>query len=77
AALRDFLSGCRLLSGYPFPYPEFAQVIYAADAKAYTVDALCPNEVDGLAGFIAFAEVRRLPMARAWSAFLELAAEER
>jgi ADP-ribose pyrophosphatase YjhB (NUDIX family) len=60
--------------GYPFPYPEFAQVTYTAEAESYHADALHPDEVDGVARFVPLAEARRLPMARAWSAFLELAA---
>jgi len=48
--------------------------MYTAEAASFHPDALSPDEVDGVAGFVALAEARRLPMVRAWSAFLELAA---
>jgi ADP-ribose pyrophosphatase YjhB (NUDIX family) len=47
---------------YPYPYPDFLQVVYAATAEAYHADQ---REVDGYeldARFLPLVEVRALPL---------------
>jgi ADP-ribose pyrophosphatase YjhB (NUDIX family) len=61
-------------SGYPFPYPQFAQVIYAADALAHRPEAMMPDEIDGEAVFVPVAQAHEMPIPSWQRAFLTLAA---
>ncbi|MGD9890564.1 MAG: NUDIX hydrolase [Dehalococcoidia bacterium] len=58
---------------YTFPYPVFVQVVYTAAAAAHHPDAMCPDDNDGEARFLAVERALDLPMAAAWRAFLRLA----
>jgi 8-oxo-dGTP pyrophosphatase MutT (NUDIX family) len=59
---------------YPYPYPDFLQIVYAAVAEAYHPDQ---REVDGYeldARFLPIVEVRALPLSPIQRTFLEAAA---
>ena len=60
-------------SGYPYPYPDFFQVVYAAQARRFDPDG---RETDGYelgAKFQPIAEVQRLPLLPSERVFLSAA----
>jgi 8-oxo-dGTP pyrophosphatase MutT (NUDIX family) len=59
--------------GYPFPYPEFAQIIYTAEAVRHRPEAMVPDEIDGAAVFVPMAEAATLPISAWQREFLALA----
>ena len=59
--------------GYPFPYPEFVQVIYTAEAVAHHPEAIIPDEIDGEAVFVPVARAREMRISAWQRAFLHLA----
>ena len=59
--------------GFPFPYPEFVQVIYAAEAVAHHPGAMLPDEVDGEAVFVPIARAYEMRISRWQREFLKLA----
>jgi ADP-ribose pyrophosphatase YjhB (NUDIX family) len=60
-------------SGYPFPYPQFVQVIYTANALAHRPEAMIPDEIDGEAVFIPVAQAHEMRISSWQRAFLRLA----
>jgi ADP-ribose pyrophosphatase YjhB (NUDIX family) len=60
-------------SGYPYPYPEFAHLIYTAEVGAHRPQAMEPDEVDGEASFMPMATAREMPISAWQRAFLDLA----
>lgn len=59
--------------GYRYPYPDFLQPVYVAEALEYNVDALGHDPLDGDAIFVPAVESGALPLRACQRALLELA----
>ena len=58
---------------YAYPYPDFVQVVYTAEAAAYLPDALVDDGNEVESAFRPVAEVRQLALAAGQRLFLEAA----
>ncbi len=56
--------------GYPYPYPDFVQVVYAADAEAHIPSARLTDDYEEAAEFMPLEHVRTLPLTPMEHAFL-------
>ncbi len=60
--------------GYPYPYPDFLQVVYTAVAEVYHPEQRIVDDYELSARFLPLAEVRALPLSPVQRMFLDAAA---
>lgn len=58
---------------YPFPYPEFMQIVYRGEAAAYDVYGKIPDDYEQSAEFRPVTEIETLPLTLRDRFFLKLA----
>ena len=63
--------------GYAYPYPDFIQVVYVAEAGAFVPDARFSDDYELDSAFRSIAEVRTLPLSAGERLFLEAALKQR
>jgi hypothetical protein len=63
--------------GYAYPYPDFIQVVYVAQAGAFVPDARFSDDYELDSAFRSVAEVRTLPLSAGERLFLEAALKRR
>ena len=63
--------------GYAYPFPDFVQVVYMADAAAYRPEAILPGDYELEAGFRPVGEVQSLALSPGERLYLEAALERR
>jgi ADP-ribose pyrophosphatase YjhB (NUDIX family) len=61
-------------AGYPYPYPDFLQVVYIAVAEAYHPDQRILDDYELDARFLPLAEVRASPLSPIQRMFLDAVA---
>jgi ADP-ribose pyrophosphatase YjhB (NUDIX family) len=64
-------------AGHAYPYPEFLQTVFMAEANDYDPASLVPDEWVQHSGFITLTEVMALPLRPVERAFLQAARTER
>jgi ADP-ribose pyrophosphatase YjhB (NUDIX family) len=60
---------------YAFPYPEFAQLVFTAEALAHHPEAMAPDEIDGEATFMAIERAQEMRLSAWQREFLKLAVD--
>ncbi len=63
--------------GYVFPYPDFLQVVYMAQAEAYSPDTKLPDDYEIEATYLPLAAVHSLPLTVSEQVYLAAALERR
>ncbi|MCL4263078.1 MAG: NUDIX hydrolase [Anaerolineae bacterium] len=63
--------------GYPYPYPDFVQVVYTAVATSYDVTAIVPDPYVASARFCPIAELLTLNLSTGQKALLQAAISQR
>ncbi len=63
--------------GYAYPYPDFVQLVYVAEAGEFVSDVRDPDDYEIEAVFRPVAEVEGLALSRAERLFLDMALKRR
>lgn len=65
------------LKDYPYPHPDFIQLIYVAEASDFTPEAQVPGEYELESGFRSITEAQSLELEASQQLFLEAALRQR